>query len=206
MGYSATNPTFEGTYIPAIKDATKHAPILVGNNKASLPPKYLSVPDFQKCLSQKNMGTWKSWCLPENKLKGCPSSSWDKLKFNNHSLHYCTQKAEIASHVRAFNIWAPSKIWLSQIGSIISNKTTGSYFYDAAQYELEKNCNLQGDIRSDNYQMSYLGKPECSLAAMKLIAMHTQANKKEHGMLTVKASQVYIDGHKLSNIKYTNSH
>jgi hypothetical protein len=43
------------------------------------PPEYLSVPDFKKCLGTKNMGTWKSWCLPKEMSASCPADSWDKL-------------------------------------------------------------------------------------------------------------------------------
>ena len=93
MGYGSKIPTFEGTYIPSSKSISQHTP-LIGNTKASLPPKYLSVPNFQKCLSQKDMGTWKSWCLPESQPKGCPSKSWDKLKYEQDSLPFCKQTSE----------------------------------------------------------------------------------------------------------------
>jgi len=46
---------------------------------AVLPPKYLSVADFQKCLATKNMGTWQSWCMPAKKLDACPNDSWKQL-------------------------------------------------------------------------------------------------------------------------------
>ena len=48
----ADSAVFEGTYIPPTKDEHNNAHTqIVGANKASLPPKYLSVPDFKKCLS-----------------------------------------------------------------------------------------------------------------------------------------------------------
>lgn len=56
--------------------------LLVGvmpNVFAVLPPKYLGVKDFQKCLATKNMGTWQSWCMPAKKLDACPDDSWKQL-------------------------------------------------------------------------------------------------------------------------------
>lgn len=56
--------------------------LLVGamvNVFAVLPPKYLSVTDFQKCLATKNMGTWQAWCMPATKLNECPDDSWKQL-------------------------------------------------------------------------------------------------------------------------------
>jgi len=44
-----------------------------------LPPKYLSIPDFQKCLATKNMGTWQSWCMPAKKPSVCAEQSWQQL-------------------------------------------------------------------------------------------------------------------------------
>lgn len=44
-----------------------------------LPPKYLSVKNFQKCLGTKSMGTWNSWCIPKHKPLFCPKSSWEAL-------------------------------------------------------------------------------------------------------------------------------
>ena len=46
---------------------------------ASLPPRYLEVKDFSKCLTTKNMGTWESWCMPDVKPSLCPETSWEKL-------------------------------------------------------------------------------------------------------------------------------
>lgn len=47
--------------------------------QAALPPAYLSVPDFQQCLSQKQNGTFTEWCLPAQQPQGCPDDSWSAL-------------------------------------------------------------------------------------------------------------------------------
>lgn len=52
---------------------------IMANGFAVLPPKYLGVPDFQKCLSTKNMGTWQSLCMPASKPDQCPDNSWTQL-------------------------------------------------------------------------------------------------------------------------------
>lgn len=52
---------------------------IIANGFAVLPPKYLSVANFQKCLATKNMGTWQSWCMPVKKPNACPDDSWKQL-------------------------------------------------------------------------------------------------------------------------------
>ncbi|MEB4636807.1 hypothetical protein [Burkholderia contaminans] len=47
---------------------------------AGLPPKYLSVEKFDKCLADKQVNTSRAWCLPEKKPDTCPGSSWDQLR------------------------------------------------------------------------------------------------------------------------------
>jgi hypothetical protein len=49
---------------------------------AALPPKYLSVPDFDRCLSQADApgGTYRTWCLPPSKAAACPAASWKQLR------------------------------------------------------------------------------------------------------------------------------
>jgi len=46
---------------------------------AVLPPKYLSVPNFEQCLATKNMGSWTAWCMPKTKPYSCPDASWQAL-------------------------------------------------------------------------------------------------------------------------------
>ena len=43
------------------------------------PPKYLEVKDFKKCLAEKDMGTYRAWCLPAKKPEACPKESWEQL-------------------------------------------------------------------------------------------------------------------------------
>lgn len=53
---------------------------MVGTNSGTYAPKYLSVPEFKKCLSTENHGTWKGYCLPSKIIKGCPTASFNELK------------------------------------------------------------------------------------------------------------------------------
>ena len=46
----------------------------------TLPPKYLSVPEFKTCLSTDDRGSYRSWCLPRRKPGQCPAESWASLK------------------------------------------------------------------------------------------------------------------------------
>lgn len=46
---------------------------------AILPPKYLTIKNFQQCLATKNMGTWTAWCLPKTQPEACPNDSWRQL-------------------------------------------------------------------------------------------------------------------------------
>jgi len=43
-------------------------------------PPFMFVPDYQDCLSTKDMGTWVSWCLPSTIANGCPLDSFNMLK------------------------------------------------------------------------------------------------------------------------------
>merc|ERR1712215_364833 len=59
----------------------------------SLPPFYLSVPGFQNCLREKNMGTSTAWCLPGSKPEACSAESWTELARNQDELSSCDDKA-----------------------------------------------------------------------------------------------------------------
>jgi hypothetical protein len=61
-----------------LKPAHHHHSRLIGG-KAGLPPAYLSVDGFKQCLSTKDMGGWRSYCIPEEKLDHCKQESWDQL-------------------------------------------------------------------------------------------------------------------------------
>ena len=50
---------------------------------AALPPAYLSVPQFQQCLAQKQESTYTHWCLPATKPDGCPDGSWSALQVDD---------------------------------------------------------------------------------------------------------------------------
>lgn len=58
------------------------------NNKAAskdivsskvLPPPYLSVKNFKKCLGTKKEDSYSVYCLPTTKPSLCPKESWKKL-------------------------------------------------------------------------------------------------------------------------------
>lgn len=46
---------------------------------STLPPKYLELDQFQSCLSSKQVGTSRQWCMPTSKPDNCPAQSWDQL-------------------------------------------------------------------------------------------------------------------------------
>ena len=46
---------------------------------AAFPPKYLDVKDFDRCLTEKDMGSYRAWCLPAKKPATCPKESWQQL-------------------------------------------------------------------------------------------------------------------------------
>lgn len=43
-------------------------------------PAYLSVQDFNQCMSKQKLNTQTSWCMPAFKPLQCPTASWDKLQ------------------------------------------------------------------------------------------------------------------------------
>jgi hypothetical protein len=46
---------------------------------AALPPKYLAIKDFDRCLTEQDMGSYRAWCLPAKKPAACPQASWQQL-------------------------------------------------------------------------------------------------------------------------------
>jgi hypothetical protein len=56
--------------------------VTVGGN-GSLPPSYLSIPGFKQCTQTKNMGSWKSICIPTDKPIICNVQTWKKLQNTN---------------------------------------------------------------------------------------------------------------------------
>lgn len=47
---------------------------------AALPPKYLRVPEFKKCLGTVHLGTANFFCMPDKKPGACPAESWKQLE------------------------------------------------------------------------------------------------------------------------------
>lgn len=59
--------------------ASPQTPPMTGGAQ-TLPPKYLSIPDFKVCLSSESQGAYQTWCLPRRKPGVCPAESWARLK------------------------------------------------------------------------------------------------------------------------------
>lgn len=47
---------------------------------AALPPKYLAIPAFEKCLATQQQGTFQTWCQPARQPAACPAASWQQLR------------------------------------------------------------------------------------------------------------------------------
>lgn len=45
----------------------------------ALPPAYLQVDGFQRCLGEQTVGTHRQWCLPVTRPAQCPEASWQQL-------------------------------------------------------------------------------------------------------------------------------
>ncbi len=50
---------------------------------ALLPPKYLSVPEWQSCVGSMTKESARFVCLPVKKPDGCSVASWDQLSALN---------------------------------------------------------------------------------------------------------------------------
>lgn len=57
-------------------------------SEAMTPPKYLSVPKWQSCVSTITKGTAQYVCLPKHRPQTCPMMSWMKLD-HHHMLPHC---------------------------------------------------------------------------------------------------------------------
>jgi hypothetical protein len=60
---------------------------------AVLPPKYLSVEQFESCLATKEiLSSYQAWCMPAVKPERCPVGSWAQLSSfqGNDKLADCT--------------------------------------------------------------------------------------------------------------------
>ena len=54
--------------------------IVALNSAAALPPKYLGIKDFKRCLATQQIDSYRAWCIPAEKPGICPATSWDQLK------------------------------------------------------------------------------------------------------------------------------
>ncbi|MFC7421757.1 hypothetical protein ACFQNF_18010 [Iodobacter arcticus] len=64
------------------------------NSFAALPPKYLEIKDFKKCLQEKEIDSYRIVCMPKKKLAACPRASWKQLNAltENDKIPACGQK------------------------------------------------------------------------------------------------------------------
>ncbi|MBK2026187.1 hypothetical protein AB9G23_09595 [Francisella philomiragia] len=56
---------------------------LMGSDKSTYTPDYLSIPKYEKCLGKEAVQDSILWCLPKEKPKSCPTKSWKKLQTVN---------------------------------------------------------------------------------------------------------------------------
>jgi len=49
----------------------------------SLPPAYLSIPDYKSCLSKETAGTNEQWCIPAAKPSACADANWGLMTQEN---------------------------------------------------------------------------------------------------------------------------
>ena len=59
-------------------------------------PRYLSLPEFEKCMSSKSMGSFSVWCIPKNRPDECSSKdaklTFAKLSTGFYSLDFCSDE------------------------------------------------------------------------------------------------------------------
>lgn len=51
----------------------------VGTSGSGMPPAYLSVANYQSCLTSQTNGSSTQWCMPAQQPAGCPDASWQQL-------------------------------------------------------------------------------------------------------------------------------
>ena len=64
-------------------DQPKQAEEIIGSNSTTWTPAYLKVKSYKECLSVQDYRGWQGLCMPAEKPKNCPDSSWSKLQEMN---------------------------------------------------------------------------------------------------------------------------
>lgn len=64
------------------------AAVLTTTCWSMVPPKYLSVPNWQSCTGEVTRGTAQFYCLPDSRPAACPKSSW-KMLTRQHMMSRC---------------------------------------------------------------------------------------------------------------------
>ena len=96
---------------PAAAVPTAAEPNAVGTNGSGMPPAYLSVPNFESCLTKETVGSSEQWCIPAAKPSACIDSSWGEISKENMSLTACAAtdgKSAAASDDKAATKDAPA--------------------------------------------------------------------------------------------------
>jgi hypothetical protein len=169
--------------------------------EASLPPTYLSVDGYKKCLSTIKKESSESWCLPENQPTECTGASWEQLKLNDGNLPYCTKNAKYAGLYRFLKESNPSASWilLSYLGGLKESSSLNKII----NYGLKKECGLKGSIQSGDFSLD-TSSSFCANVGMKLMQARLQKEPSVNTpfLLEYKDSSFYINNHKvLNNVK-----
>jgi hypothetical protein len=188
--YNATTSSIEPT-----NDSKQN---IVGENKGSIPPTYLSIDGYKNCLSTIKKESSESWCLPENQPTECAGASWHQLKLNDGSLPYCTKNAEYADLYRFLKASNPSASWilLSHLGGLKESSSLNKII----NYGLKKECGLKGSIQSGDFSLD-TSSSWCANIGMKLMQARLQKVPSVNNpfILEYKDSSFYINNHKIIN-------
>jgi|GEM_PF-5528482 len=65
--------------VTELKQTSEQGPAMI-RGAESMPPTYLNIPDFKKCLGTKVEGSATFYCFPGTKPDSCPQASWDMLE------------------------------------------------------------------------------------------------------------------------------
>ena len=77
----------EAASTPAAAEPTATEPMVGG--PGSLPPAYLSIPNYESCLSKETAGTSEQWCIPAAMPSECVDASWGQITQENMGLTAC---------------------------------------------------------------------------------------------------------------------
>lgn len=72
---------------------------VVLDSAAALPPKYLEVKDFRRCLATQQIGSYRTWCILAAKPENCPATSWYQLQAlgGKNQVPDCPARSDLAA-------------------------------------------------------------------------------------------------------------